>query len=107
MEKISKFLVNQVETERIQSIGILYEPVRKAIGSYDILWEYFKDQNVALLLSDITRYNPNLNNISPSHLNEFIIGDLFMPKVYAGGGSNKKELHVASKLRVFNKKPLL
>jgi hypothetical protein len=106
MEKISKFLVNQVETERIQSIGILYEPVRKAIGSYDILWEYFKDQNVALLLSDITRYNPNLNNISPSHLNEFIIGDLFMPKVYAGGGSNKKELHVASKLRVFNKKTL-
>ena len=85
---ISQFLKQHVETERIKFIGILHQPVRNAMRCYDILWETFKESDVGIVLSDIERvdlHNPvSAAYVSSSHLNEFIIGDVFMSRVSPG-----------------------
>jgi len=107
---ISKFLKQHVETERIKFIGVLHQPVRNALRCYDILWETFKDSDVGIVLSDIERvdlHNPvSAAYVSSSHLNEFIVGDVFMSRVSAGGGGKPSKTPVSHRLKVFNSNEL-
>jgi len=107
---ISQFLKQHIETERIKFIGVLHQPVRKAMRGYDILWETFKDSNVGIVLSDIERVdldNPvSAAYVSSSHLNEFIVGDIFMSRVSAGGGGAPPKTPVSHRLKVFNSNEL-
>jgi len=106
---ISNYLKQQIETERIQFVGILSKPVRKVLRSYDILWDTFKESDAGLILSDIERVdtnNPNIANVSSSHFNEFIVGDAFMSKVYGGGGGANVQFFVSHRLKIFNKDTL-
>jgi hypothetical protein len=109
LAKVSQFFREQIDTGRIHFLGILYQPVENVINSYNVLWEMFKEKDVALMMVDIGRYYQNFNDLSPSHLNEFILGDIFVPRVYSGGGSSdddkgkaKKKRHVTERLRIFD-----
>jgi hypothetical protein len=103
---ISQFLKQHVETERIKFIGVLHQPVRNAMVCYDTLWETFKESNVGIVLSDIERvdlHNPVSGAYaSSSHLNEFIVGDIFMSRVSSGGGGEPSKTPVSHRLKVFN-----
>ncbi|AGB02514.1 hypothetical protein [Methanoregula formicica] len=95
-----------IETEKIHFLGILYNPVRDALNSYDALWEILSEQKVAILLADIERANMQLKNLSASHVNEFILGDIFLPKVYARAKPNRGKVDLFTKFKVFNKNNL-
>ncbi len=107
---ISQFLKQHIETERIKFIGVLHQPVRSALRCYDILWETFKDSDVGIVLSDIERvdlHNPvSVAYVSSSHLNEFIVGDVFMSRVSAGGGGEPSKTPISHRLKVFNSNEL-
>jgi hypothetical protein len=108
---ISNFLKQHIETERIQFVGILHQHVRKSLRSYDILWENLKDSNVGIVLSDIDRVdldNPTTAAyVSSSHLNEFIVGDVFMSRVSGGGGGGEpSHTPINHRLKVFNSNDL-
>lgn len=107
---ISKFLKQHVETERVKFIGILHQPVRKAMICYDNLWDTFKESNVGIILSDIERMDPDspvsAAYVSCSHLNEFIVGDVFMSRVSGGGGGDPSKTPVSHRLKVFNSNEL-
>lgn len=111
VDYISNFLKPHIETERIQFVGILHQHVRKALRSYDILWEKLKDCNVGIVLSDIDRVdldNPTTAAyVSSSHLNEFIVGDVFMSRVFGGGGGgDPSHTPINHRLKVFNSSEL-
>lgn len=80
LEEISKYLNELVDIDRIHFIGVLYESPDKVVGSYYTLWNQFKEKDVAIILANIPRINENFYNISSLHLNEFILGDIFLPK---------------------------
>ena len=109
LKLVSDFLKEHIESDRIHFIGVLGKPARTVINSYDTLWEGFRESNVVLLLSDMERVDVDKadnSNVSCSHLNEFIIGDLFMAKAFSGGGSKKKEFNVYDRLKFFNRNDL-
>jgi hypothetical protein len=110
LEYILKFIKQQIETERIQFVGILHQPVRKALRSYDVVWESLKGSDVGIVLSDIERvdiHNPiSAAYVSSSHLNEFIVGDVFMSRVSGGGGGKPSQTPVSHRLKIFNSKEL-
>ena len=113
LAKIAQFFREQIDTGRIHILGILYQPVARVINSYNVLWDIFKEKDVALMMVDIDRYHQDFNNLSPSHLNEFILGDLFVPRVYPGGGfsdqnpgKERKKRQVDERLRIFNSSTL-
>lgn len=113
LAKISQFFREQTDTGRIHFLGILYQPVENVINSYNVLWDMFKEKDVALMMVDIGRYHQDFNNLSPSHLNEFILGDIFVPRVYSGSGASdddkekaRKKRQVTERLRIFDNSTL-
>ena len=81
LKEISDYLSTLVDTERIHIVGVRYTPARKAIASYDALWEAFRDRNVAVILSDVPRFEQDAGNLSGVHMNQFVLGDILSPKV--------------------------
>ena len=106
LKRIVDHLIPLIESERIHFLGILYHPVRDALTSYDVLWESLNEKNVAILLADVERANPNLKNLSASHINEFILGDVFLQKVFSRGKPSPKKYDLYEKFKVFNKNNL-
>lgn len=100
--EISDVILDHIETERLHFIGIIHAKIRNAMTSYDILWEKFRDVNAAIVVANIERMDIDNHNLSSSHLNQCILGDLFLPKVRRGGAGEKKSIDVINRLRIFN-----
>ncbi|MDD5188757.1 MAG: hypothetical protein PHF57_11180 [Methanoregula sp.] len=99
IEEISDIILDHIATDRLNFIGIIHS--RKALVSYDILWEKFRQTNAAIVMSNVDRYDIHNSNLSSSHLDQCILGDLFIPKVRRGGGASDN-IDVFKRLRVFN-----
>jgi hypothetical protein len=99
IESVSNILLEHIGTERLKFIGIIHS--RKALVSYDILWEKFRETNAAIVMSNVDRYDAHNGNLSSSHFDQCILGDLFIPKVRRGGGA-VETIDVLKRLRVFN-----
>ncbi len=91
LKEISEYLATLVDTERIHLIGARYIPVRRALTSYDTLWEAFREKNVALVLSNAPRFEPDASNLSGVHMGQFVLGDILSTKVSRNRPKNKKE----------------
>ncbi len=89
-----------IETGVIQLIGFIYTRYRTAPISHEILWENLKDEDIAILLTNVERNISFLDDISGLHYESFILGDLFSPKITFYGRSTKPIEHT---LRFFNR----
>jgi hypothetical protein len=118
LEEVSNYLNELIDSDRIHFIGLLYESPEKALNSYYTLWKQLKEKNVAVILANLTRANENFENLSSLHLNEFILGDIFLPKQRKFFPKKRKDgekevaveqsipINVKDKLRIFNNNQL-
>jgi hypothetical protein len=117
LEEVSEYLIELIDAGRIHFIGVLYEPPDKKIGSYYTLWKKFREKDVAIILANLPRINENFYNISSLHLNEFILGDIFLPKQPKFFSKKKTEeektkptppfkIEVKEKIQIFNPEQL-
>jgi len=81
LKTLSEYLTGLIDTERIHMIGVRYRPVRKALASYDTMWEALRDKDVAVVLSEVPRYEQDSANLSGAHMNQFVLGDILATKV--------------------------
>ena len=101
IESVSDTLLHHIGTERLKCIGIIHSNIRNALVSYDILWNKFREANAAIVMSNVDRYDNHNSNLSSSHFDQCVLGDLFIPKVRRGGGPIQS-IEVTKRLRVFN-----
>ncbi len=117
LEPIIEYIKELNSTGAINFIGLLYKPVRKALPSYDLLWESLKDTEICIILLDVVRSNVDLRNLSNIHLNEFILGDIISLEVKRPiikkqskqrriQRRSKRKKQIEEKLHIFNKAEL-
>ena len=118
LREICDFIKQKIRTDEIHFVGLIHRPIRTTLASCDELWSCLKDEDVALILTGVERYDPNLRDISGIHMNEFILGDILLTEVrrrYVKPENSKKPRNtgrfpvsgVGSALRAFDKEELV
>lgn len=101
LEKILPYISELALTQRINFIGLLYKKKRDALLSYDILWKKLKELNLGVILLDISR--EDLDNLSGTHLQEFVLGDILSlttSKAFHSGVEENKDLNHPPKIKI-------
>jgi len=108
LEKIIEYIKNLNETGRVNFLSILYKKTRSALPSYDMLWEKLKDSNLGIVLLDVDRESFNMDSLSSSHIQEFILGDIMVTKInrFFAGDSPQKPKPIQLNLKFFNREDL-
>lgn len=111
IDEVGHYLLDLAKTGRIHFIGLLFKPRRKALISYDILWDLVKNENIALIVAGMERYDSNYLNLSTIHMNEFILGDIFLPIVKRAFPSTNSNENMIKKpgintIRLFDRETL-
>ncbi|MDH7509380.1 MAG: hypothetical protein QHH00_08350 [Methanomassiliicoccales archaeon] len=68
-----------VGTGATNVLGLIYRPHRDCAATYDYVWRTFKEEDVAILMLNIPRYDPN-DSVSMPHFTEFRLGDIYCVK---------------------------
>jgi len=108
LEKIIEYVKKLNETGRVNFLGILYKKTRSALPSYDMLWEKLKDSNLGIILLNVDRESFNMDNLSSSHVQEFILGDIMVTKInrFFAGDNPPEPKPIQSNLKFFNQEDL-
>jgi len=102
LEKLIVELKNKfIETDIIQLMGFIYTRYRTAPISHEVIWENLKEENVAILLTNVERNISFLNDISGLHYESFVLGDIFSPKITRFYGGKSKPIE--HRIRFFNR----
>ena len=81
LDGIADYLVELIDSDRIHSVGIVHHPIIDTLVTHVDLWNKFKEKNAAIIVANVERLDHDYNNLSSIHLNEFIFGDIFLPRV--------------------------
>ena len=102
--------------DQIKFVIIPYKKIETNKASYDTLWTYLYDKDIAVILIDVKRdeASTTVPKASSFHYAEFILGDITSLEVPYGGGRSKKEDSknkkeqppIEAKLKFFDKEKL-
>ncbi len=81
LDEISKYLIELIDSDRIHAVGVVHHPIVDTLVSHVDLWNSFKEKNAAIIVANVERSDLDYDRLSSIHLSEFILGDIFLPRV--------------------------